>query len=1482
LKFAALWFCLTPLLAQNVITTIAGTDWLFPGDGKPAVNAPLSGTSGLSLTVDRSGNYYVGDADNYMAMRVGPDGIVHVIAGNGAGFISGDGGLGVNAGLGLPSAITVDSADNIYIAVFDNRVRKLSPDGIITTFAGTGEDGFGGDGGPATKALLSDSHGLAVDTAGNVYISDTSNNRIRKITPDGIITTFAGNGQQGISGNNLPATSVPLNQPTRIALDSAGNVYIVESGPNPAQGDRIRKVDANGIITTVAGGGTDFTTNIPAASAAMLPLAVGVDAARNLYIVDQFRQGILKVDSTGQLTTVAGGSEIAGFAGDGGPAINALFAFNLYPDVAVDSSGNIFIADDGNLRIRKIDTAKTIQTIAGNGLFQFSGNGGPATSASLDYPVGVIEDNAGNIFVSDQQANRIRRIARDGTISVFAGNGMEAEMGDHGPATAASLLLPSYMTFAPDGSLLVADLCVIRSIDKTGIIHTVAGGGDCNYGGDGGSPLQASLNLPEGMAFDSGGNLVIADTYNNRLRVILAPPDGRIFTLAGDGRAAFSGDNGSSLKAELNEPVGVRIYNGDVYFSDYLNHRIRRIDGQTFIITTVAGNGTPGFAGDGGPATQAEINLPEGITFDQAGNLYIADTGNGRVRKVDPTGIITTFAGSNSNRFGDGGPATKAGIAAPADVWVNPSGSVLITDSPTNRVRAVLSTPPSFQVSINNLAFTATAGSSPVSQSINVAGSIPGIPYTVATAASGPWFQVSPIAAAMPASVTITVDPSMLFPGTYPATVVIRAPNAQPSQQVVHVTLTVTAAGQPSLSVKPSSLTYSFLQQSPAATRGLNVSNAGGGSLTFNAVSNAPWLKAAPSSGTLGAFASTPVTITADPTGRPPGTYSGTITFSSVNPAQSVVVPVTMTISAVQQTILIPQSGLTFYAVQGSGALPPQFFSILNTGVGQMPFTAQASTLSGGPWLSAFPATGVSDAASPIVPQVRLDASPGNLAAGVYYGTVQVTAPGADNNPQFVSVVLNVLPPGSKLGPLVQPSGMIFTSVVGAESPSSQTVTLQSTDNTPITFTSGFATPNGENWLTPLPASGTISQAQPASVVLQPQTGGLAPGVHRGTVTFSFSDGSTRTTSIVLVIIPSGPSLPAPGVKRPEAQGVCVPTTLAPVFTQLSSGFTVSAGFPGQVAVGVVDDCGNPMTTGSVNISFSNGDAPIRLVSLKDGNWTSTWTPEHSVSPITVTADAAIPDQNLSGEVKVVGGLSGSTTLTVGAGGVLNGASFSPQAPLAPGSLITIFGSQLAQGQTSASASPLPVTLGGSTVRLAGQQAPLAFAGAGQLNAIVPYGIAVNTTQQLIVSHGTSISVPQTITMAAAAPGIFTRDGSGQGQGLIEGVDSTGAQTTADASNPVTAGQSIVIYCTGLGEVTPAVPAGTAASLTTVSNTVNPVTLTIGGVPATVSFAGLAPGSVGTYQVNATVPQGVAPGNQVPVVITAAGQQSQAVTIAIK
>jgi uncharacterized protein (TIGR03437 family) len=667
---------------SNSITPIAGAAWILSGTGGPATQFPLTvggshtynlGSADVAdVAVDGAGNVFVADQGNSLVVKITAAGLLSVVAGTGQPGNSGDGGPATAALLNRPAGVAVDAKGNIYIADYTNcRVRQVNPSGVISTIAGRA-CGDSGVGGPATAASIRSPLRLAAGQDGSVYFT-TTYAKISKVTPAGLLVAVGGTGSTGYSGDGGPATLASFNLSSNIgrgglAVSAAGSLYVADWGNS-----RVRKIDATGTVTTVAGnGGRGYTGDGGPAIAASLgyPTSLVFDAAGNLYIADSWNHRIRKIGVDGTITSVAGNG-VLGFSGDGGPAQLASMGDPF--SVAADNAGNLYIADSENGRIRKVNAPGVITTIAGNGLFKFSGDNGAATRANFNRPAGLATDAAGNIYIADTLSNRIRRIATDGSITTVAGNGMLGFSGDGGPATAASLAWP-------EGSL----------------------------------------------AIDNSGNLYIPDTGNNRIRRV--SPDGTITTFAGRGLAGFSGDGGPVTNAAFNEPAGLALDTaGNLYIVDRWNSRIRRVDSRG-VITTFAGSSRAAFGGDGGPATAASLFFPSGIGLDSAGNLYIADTSNGRVRKVDTAGIITTVAGTGASAAtgGDGGPATAAGLYLPCAVDVDFLGNIYIADYGASTVRKIAS-----DGTISTLAGSSSGGavggvslSSPAAVAVDGAGNL--------------------------------------------------------------------------------------------------------------------------------------------------------------------------------------------------------------------------------------------------------------------------------------------------------------------------------------------------------------------------------------------------------------------------------------------------------------------------------------------------------------------------------------------------------------------------------------------------------------------------------------------------------------------------------------------------------------------------------------------------------------------------------------
>ncbi|MES2776068.1 MAG: hypothetical protein V4722_17965 [Bacteroidota bacterium] len=675
--FALLFTLYAGPASSQVITTITGT---FYGDGH---NALAIGITPINQSVDQAGNIYFSEPDRHIVRKLSADGVYSTVAGNGIFGYGGDGALAINAQLKSPYCIARDAAGSVYIAdSYDNRIRKVTSAGIITTIAGNGTAGFSGDGGPAIQAQLNGPNGIAADHLGNVYITDFSNYRVRKISAAGIITTIAGTGVFGGAGDGGLSTLAQVGAPLSVAVNNIGELFIGDVALN-----NVRKVATNGIITTIAGtiyGASGFSGDGGFATSALFNEITGVaaDASGNIFIADRSNNRIRRI-TNGIVNTVAGNG---GFnnSGDGGPATAAQLA--TPQNVTIDAIGNLFISTP--TLIRKVSVSgNIINTVAGNGFKGYNGDSLPVAVTQMYQPFSMAADNQNNIYWSDRVSGRIRKLNTNGIVSTIAGTGIPGFSGDGGLATNARLSLPNAIAIDTGGNIFISDFGPrrVRKIGTDGIIITVGGNGGSGFSGDGGPAISAQISTPNGLVADNRGNIFVSDRDNQRVRKIAS--NGIISTIAGNGTAGFSGDGANAVLASLVYPADLALDTaGNLLISDQGNARVRKVNLTTGIISTIAGNGSTGFSGDGGPAVAAGIN-PGAIAVDTLGNVFVTDH-NGYIRKVNTAGIISSVAGGGTS-YGEGVPPNTTQIKAPSGITIDMQGNLYLTDTDNNRIRKI-------------------------------------------------------------------------------------------------------------------------------------------------------------------------------------------------------------------------------------------------------------------------------------------------------------------------------------------------------------------------------------------------------------------------------------------------------------------------------------------------------------------------------------------------------------------------------------------------------------------------------------------------------------------------------------------------------------------------------------------------------------------------------------------------------------------------
>ena len=629
----------------------------------------------VALVHDSNGNMYFTSQDIHVIRKVDTNGKISTFAGNGFAGGSGDGGSALEASLNGPVGLAIDSNDNIYVADRNNhRVRKIDTNGIITKFAGGDGEGDEGDGGAAVEAKLSGPYGLIFDSSGNLLIS--GNRKIRKVDTNGIISTFAGNGDRDYAGDGGAATSAALNFPSHMTFDRYGNLYFAD--PNHHV---VRKIDTNGIITKLYGidgetaGNSDSNPKGLQDALGVSYERIKVDAQGEdedvLYITDTGNHAIIQVVLRGknagepqsgeayvEAEVLWGEEGTADFDGDGDANWDETARFS-YPEImttnftasSTELKAVYHVVDYGNNRIRKISESEnftnntetnSMQTVVGADIY--NGSNIAASSARLSVPRNSAFDKNGNYFVADQLNH------------------------------------------------------IIRKIDANGIMTTVAGTpGEIGDTGDNGAATSAKLESPRGVTVDSQGNLYISDSENHRIRKV--DVNGIITTFAGVVNPGYNGDGNTATSAQLNFPYQITVDASDnVYFADYNNNAIRKVDISSGTISTVAGNGNNSFSGDDGLAVNASLSGPLGVIFDSKGNMYIADSGNNRIRKVDTNGKITTFAGTGDSDFYDNVSGNKAKFSYPSTLAVDSKDNIYVTDSANHAVRKI--TPDGFVTSV--------------------------------------------------------------------------------------------------------------------------------------------------------------------------------------------------------------------------------------------------------------------------------------------------------------------------------------------------------------------------------------------------------------------------------------------------------------------------------------------------------------------------------------------------------------------------------------------------------------------------------------------------------------------------------------------------------------------------------------------------------------------------------------------------------------
>lgn len=1316
---------------------------------------------------------------------------------------------GLAASFGTLTGAVTDASGNVYFA--DTRqqtIFRLEPSGRLFRAVGNGIEAESPDGPALAISLTLSAAPMAVNRAGELIFGDGW--RIRKLRRDGLVVTIP----RFPSGGYLIDT---------LAVDPNGAIFY-----SAAPDNRVYRIGPDNVASLFAGNGEEGSAVLENAPATTVPLfgitALAVSPSGAVYIAEERTRRIRVVGTNGAMRTFAGNGTPVG--GDGGLATVA--GLGVLRSLAVHPNGDLFLASfDG--RIRRIRSSGIIEQ------FLYAGNWSVA---------GIAFDSTGNLFLADPSARLIRRT--DGAqITTTVAGGAPSPVYAAPPAAVASIGVPYCVAVSPSGAVtFLTDRLspVLRQIGADGRLRTL--------------PLArpSDLAFAAQFAFSQTGELFVA--HNDRISRLT--PDGQLVLVAGGLGAGSAAAGLPALRTPINaafglafSPAGELHYAdgaadtirkidslgivrdipipvaerpreprqlafdplGNLYFADTRNHRVRRV-GPGGLVATVAGSGQTAPFADQIEGPRATVASPVGLAADRAGNLYILEANPPRVRVLRPSGVLSTVTAPSFGAPPAQTPAEFPGVDGVSAIAVDNEGRLILTNELLGSLIAVVRTSPVLELSAPSLVLTSRSPSAVVSVTSSPAGAA--VPNALA---SPGWLSVTQSASTTPAVLHITADPARLPAGRATGSVVLGA-------RSIPVSMDVLESGAPRLDVSRSPI---LLRASERVA--LSIRNAGGGVLPFRlSAKGAPWLSVSPSEGQ--ASAAVPGIAILSASGAAPTAIDAAVVQITAE-GQTVEVPVTLLSSADAARPRLAASGVAFAALALG---PPPAARTLRV-AGEGAFSVSASTLSGGEWLRAA-AAGRS---------VVVSVDPSALSPGEYFGEVRLL-PASGGAPRVATVALRVWPRGgSTLSPVFAPLALTFAGAAKVTLPS-EDILLHNPLHEPVAFSV-----NAPSWVTVAPGRGLLPPGATGRFTVQVD-GDPAQTLRRAAVNVSFSDGSVRALEVLALTNPPG----------------CVSRRLYPQFVALPAERSLFAAQAVPVEVRVTDECGQPApASASVFVRLSTGEPDIQLTPVDHGLWAGAWNPAHSATPATLSAVAVSGAQTGRVDYPLAAEASPQTPL-FRPGAIVHSASQSGDAPMAPGTLVTLYGVNLAAAVGQSPGLPLPSVLEGTQVLAGGVPMPLLFVSPNQINALLPPGLLAGEAYPVAVRRGDRQSAPELLPIAAAQPGIFTANQSGSGQGVVLGPDQL---TLADAANPAPKGQAVVIYGTGFGEVT---------DVGGLSQTQLPVAVTAGGVPARVLFSGLTPGFAGLYQVNAILGETTPSGDAVALTVTVNQRVSNVVSIAVR